>query len=304
MSGSHAQQWGDAIQEELNQLEKNRTWELVPEQNIKPGHKPLYEKQVFMVKRDVNGAIVRFMSQWVVLGYLQELGIDFNQTFAAVVKPMAFRVLFAIAAYYDLNIDQIDIKTTFLYGKINQLVYMQIPKGSEDATNKEMVWKLPKALYGLKQALRFWYERLSKFLLEKLGLKRINADHSIFATSSGINGPIVSTFVDDIKIMGVNRLGHIEKVKRELAAIFEMVDMAHQILSRLEGGERSLKKKHWSSLSPPTLTRSWESTTWTLPSNTTPQWKMDDSFQTRDLRPTKLNKNDTRALRDRWCSHW
>lgn len=76
-----------------------------------------------------------------------------------------------------------------------------------------MVCKLLKALYGLKQASRLWYERLSKFLLEKLDLKQINAGHSIFVTSAEINGPIFRTFVDDIKAMGVKGSGHIEKVK-------------------------------------------------------------------------------------------
>ncbi len=138
---------------------------------------------------------------------------------------MVFRVLFAIAAHYNLDIDQMDVKTAFLYGTIDQLVYVQIPKGSETTANKGMVWKLLKALYGLKQAPRLWYERLSKFLLEKLGLKRISADHSIFVTPSGIHGPMVSKLVVDIKVMGVKRSGHIEIVKRELAATFEMVDI-------------------------------------------------------------------------------
>ena len=87
-------------------------------------------------------------------GYLQQFGIDIDQTFAAVVKPMVFRVLFAIAAYYDLDVDQMDVKTAFLYRMINQLVYMQIPKSSEDAITKGMVCKLLKALYRLKQTLR------------------------------------------------------------------------------------------------------------------------------------------------------
>lgn len=95
---------------------------------------------------------------------------------------MAFRVLFAIAAYYNLNIDQMDVKTAFLYGMIDQLVYVQNPKGSKNSINKGMVCKLLKALYCLKQAPRLWYERLSQFLLEKLDLKQINADHSIFVT--------------------------------------------------------------------------------------------------------------------------
>lgn len=74
--------------------------------------------------------------------------------FAIVVKPMAFRILFAIIAYYNLNIDQINIKIAFLYGIINQLVYVQIPKGSENSTNKGMVCKFLKVLYDLKQASR------------------------------------------------------------------------------------------------------------------------------------------------------
>lgn len=85
-------------------------------------------------------------------GYLQQFGIDFDQIFAAVVKPMAFRVLFAIATYYNLNIDQMNIKTTLLYGIIDQLVYVQILKGLETNANKGMVCKLLKALYGLEQA--------------------------------------------------------------------------------------------------------------------------------------------------------
>lgn len=88
-----------------------------------------------------------------------------------------------------------------------------------------MICKLRKALYGLKQLPRQWYERLSSFLLEKLGLRRITADHSIFITSTSQNGPIVSTFIDDIKIMAIKGSGFIEKVKAKLASAFQMVDM-------------------------------------------------------------------------------
>lgn len=160
-----------------------------------------------------------------VKGYLQQFEVDFDQTFAAVVKPMAFRVLCTIAAYYDLDIDQMDVKTAFLYGLIYQL---ELPKGTETEVNRDMVCKLLKALR---------YERLSAFLLEKLGLTRIHADHSIFITKAGLNGPIVSTFVDDVKIMGVKGSGFIERVKAELTAAFSMVDIrhgSHQFLSRLE----------------------------------------------------------------------
>lgn len=88
-----------------------------------------------------------------------------------------------------------------------------------------MVCKLLKALCGLKQSPRLWYERLSSFLLERLGLKRINADHNIFVTTAGLDGPVVSTFVDDIKIMASKESGMIERVKSKLTSAFSMVNM-------------------------------------------------------------------------------
>ncbi len=138
---------------------------------------------------------------------------------------MAFRVLFAIAVYYGFDIDQIDVKIAFFYGLIDQLVYVQIPKSSEISANNNMVCKLLKALYGLKQAPKLWYERLSNFLFKKLGLQQINADHSIFVSPAGINGPIVSTFVVDIKILGAKNSRVIAQVKQELTVALEMVDM-------------------------------------------------------------------------------
>ena len=105
MQGPNASQWVQAMTEKLDQLHKNDTWTLVPKDKIEPGHRLLERKWVYKVKRDVDGNIAKFKARWVVKGYLQQFGVDFDQTFAAVVKPMAFRVLFAIAAYFDLDID-------------------------------------------------------------------------------------------------------------------------------------------------------------------------------------------------------
>lgn len=88
-----------------------------------------------------------------------------------------------------------------------------------------MICKLLKALYGLKQSLRLWYEKLSDFLLQKLKLARINADHSIFITLAGLDKHVVSTFVDDIKIMSPKDSGIIARVKSELATTFSIVNM-------------------------------------------------------------------------------
>lgn len=157
--------------------------------------------------------------------YLQKFGVDFDYTFATALKPMAFRILFAIAAFLDRDIDQMDIKTTLLYSLIDQLIYIENLKGIEFEYNRNIVCKLLKALYGLKQFPRLWYKRLSTFLFQKLGLWWINADKSIFVTNAGLEDPIVSTFVNDIKIMALKESEIIERVKAELTSGFSIADM-------------------------------------------------------------------------------
>ena len=108
---------------------------------------------------------------------------------------MVFQALFAIFAFYDLNIEQMDVKAAFLHAIINQLLYVEIPKGYEQQW-KNQVCLPKKALYGLKQSPRLWYKRLANFLFIKLGLHQLHADHSIFATDQGIKDPIITSFVD------------------------------------------------------------------------------------------------------------
>ncbi len=225
MQCPQASQWVKAMREELDSLHKNKTWTLIPKHEMESGHRPLGGKWVYKVKRDVEGKVSRFNARWVIKGYLQQYGVDFDQTYASVVKPMAFRTLFALAVFFDLDIDQMDVKTAFLYSLIDQLIYMEIPKGTETEATKNMVCKLLKALYGLKQSPRLWYEQLSTFLLKKLGLKRIHADHSIFVSGEWLKGPVLSVFVDDIKIMAPKDSRIIQRVKTELTASFSMSDM-------------------------------------------------------------------------------
>lgn len=118
-----------------------------------------------------------------------------------------------------------DIKTAFLYGFINQFVYIEIPKSTKTKTNCNMVCKLLKTLYGLKQSPRLWYKRFANFLIKKLSLKWINVNHNIFVTKAGLDGPVVSTFVNDIKIIAPKDSGMIEWIKLEFTFAFFMIDM-------------------------------------------------------------------------------
>ena len=221
MDGPYAPQWSLATTDEYNSLIQNGTWTLVKIEDVPENLIPLKGKWVFKIKRGVKGEILRFKARWVVKGYLQRYCIDYEQTYAAVVKPMAFRVLFAIAAYLDFEIEQMDVKTAFLYGDIDVTLYMHMPQGFEQPG---MTCLLKKALYGLKQSPRIWYEKLTRFLLEKLGLKPVDADRSVLATDAGLDGPIVTAYVDDIKIMGKDA-GMVSAVKSQFKAAFDMVDM-------------------------------------------------------------------------------
>ena len=114
-----------------------------------------------------------------VRSFQQQKGIDYNETFVSVVKPMLYKALFIIAAARDLEIEQMDVKTAFLYGDIDEDIYVYLPPGHEDHADGKSICKLLKALYGLKQAPRIWFQTLAGHLKE-LGFTQLTADTSIF----------------------------------------------------------------------------------------------------------------------------
>ena len=168
--------WINAMQEELNQFERNEVWHLVPRPK---NHPVIGTKWVFRNKMDESGIIIRNKARLVAQGYSQEEGIDFDETFAPVARLEAIRMLLAFACFKNFKLYQMDVKSTFLNGYINEEVYVEQPPGFEDQKLPNHVFKLTKAIYGLKQAPRAWYERLSKFLIEK-GFSRGKIDHSFY----------------------------------------------------------------------------------------------------------------------------
>jgi len=152
-----------------------------------------------------------------VRGFTQEEGIDYDETFASVVKPMSYKALFAIAAALDLETEQMDVKTAFLYGYIDHEIYVEQPHHMTDGTSR--VCKLRKALYGLKQAPRIWYQTLTNFL-RNLGFEPISADLGIFVRSN----MYIAVYVDDLLIVGPS-IAEIKKIKRSLRNRFQMTDL-------------------------------------------------------------------------------
>ena len=152
------------MQEELNQFEKNKVWTLVP----RCKHHPIIgAKWVFRNKMDEHGVITRNKVRLVAKSYNQEEGIDYDVTYAPIERLEVIRILFTYASYMNFKLYQMDVKSTFLNGFIEEEVYVQQPLGFESFDFPNHVFKFLKALYGLKQAPRAWYERLSNFLLEK-----------------------------------------------------------------------------------------------------------------------------------------
>ncbi|GKE42370.1 retrovirus-related pol polyprotein from transposon TNT 1-94 [Tanacetum coccineum] len=122
---------------------------------------------IFKVKKDEFGGVLKNKARLVAKGYRQEEGIDFKESFTPVAHIKAIRIFIANASNKNMTIYQMDVKTTFLNGELNEEVYVSQPEDFVDPDNPTHVYKLKKALYGLKQAPRAWYDMLSSFLLSQ-----------------------------------------------------------------------------------------------------------------------------------------
>ncbi|GJX20880.1 retrovirus-related pol polyprotein from transposon TNT 1-94 [Tanacetum coccineum] len=154
--------WIEAMQEELHEFERLEVWELVP-----PLDKVMVItlKWIYKVKLDELRGILKNKARLVAHGYLQEEGIDFEESFAPVARLEAVWILLAFAAHMNLIVYQMDVKTTFLNGIFREEVYVSQPDGFVDPNNPNHVYRLKNALYGLKQTPRAWYDLLSSFIL-------------------------------------------------------------------------------------------------------------------------------------------
>ncbi|GJY34931.1 retrovirus-related pol polyprotein from transposon TNT 1-94 [Tanacetum coccineum] len=155
--------WTMAMQEELNQFKTNDVWCLVPP----PKNQTIIgTKWVFKNKLDENGVMSRNKARLVAQGYNQQEGIYFDETYAPVARLESIRILLAYACAHDFKLFQMDVKSTFLNGFINEEVYVAQPPRFVDFEKPNHVFKLKKALYGLKQAPKAWYDQLKAFLLD------------------------------------------------------------------------------------------------------------------------------------------
>ncbi|KAJ9542256.1 hypothetical protein OSB04_028762 [Centaurea solstitialis] len=180
--------WIEAMQEELLQFVLQHVWDLV---DLPRGHRAIGTKWIFRNKKDERGIVIKNKERLVAQGYTQEEGIDYDDVFAPVARIEAIRLFLAFASFKRFKVYQMDVKSAFLYGKIEEEVYVCQPPGFEDPKFPDKVYKLRKALYGLHQAPRAWYDTLSTYLLENqferggsdLLLVQIYVDDIIFGST-------------------------------------------------------------------------------------------------------------------------
>lgn len=136
-------------------------------------------------------------------GYSKVEGLYYEETFAPVVRLETIRIFLAFACYNDFKVYEMDVKSTFLNGDLEEEVYMEQPEGFAFTDKPNYVCRLKKAMYGLKQPQRAWYSRLDKYL-QKLGFKRGGADSNPYIKDDGDELLIIVVYVDDI-MFGSNK---------------------------------------------------------------------------------------------------
>nr|GEY88104.1 retrovirus-related Pol polyprotein from transposon TNT 1-94 [Tanacetum cinerariifolium] len=193
--------WVAAMQEEMQQFYHQQVLKLVP----LPAEKiAIGTKWILKNKRDARGIVVRNKAQLVAQGHRQEEGIDYDEVFAPVARIESIRIFLAFASYTGFMVYQMDVKSAFLYGEIEEDVYVTQPKVFEDTYNPKHVYRVVKALYGLHQAPRAWYARLSTFLL-KHNYRKGTINKTLFLKKDSRHIILVQVYVDDIIFGSTNK---------------------------------------------------------------------------------------------------
>ena len=204
-AGPDAENWKAAMADEFNSLNEHGTWTIVPRPE---NRKVVSSKWVYRVKYKADGTISRYKARLVARGYTQVFGVDYTDTYAPVTRLETLRLLFALAVQNDWEVRQIDVKTAYLYGDLDEEIYMEPPEGAPDVPEGH-VYRLQKAIYGLRQAGRQWYRKLKETMAE-FNLTQAKSDPHTFVAHKVVDGIrqtiILPIYVDDLFPIGNKRL--------------------------------------------------------------------------------------------------
>ncbi|RVX04667.1 Retrovirus-related Pol polyprotein from transposon TNT 1-94 [Vitis vinifera] len=226
LQDENSSKWELAMKDEMDSLLGNQTWELT---ELPVGKKALHNKWVYRIKNDHDGS-KRYKVRLVVKVFQQKEGIDYTEIFSPVVKMSTIRLVLGMVTAENLHLEQLDVKTAFLHGDLEEDLYMIQPKRFIVQGQENLVCKLRKSLYGLKQAPRQWYKKFDDFM-HRIGFKRCEADHCCYVKSFDNSYIILLLYVDDMLIAGSD-IEKINNLKKQLSKQFAMKDLgaAKQIL--------------------------------------------------------------------------
>lgn len=237
-SSPNKDEWTKGIDEEFQNMFRNKVWEFVkrPEKT-----KILKTKWAFKTKVDDTGKPARYKARLVALGNLQRPGLDYNNTFSPVVKARTVRILTALAVEKGWSIHHVDIKAAYLNAELKEQAYIEIPEGlqeflerngqmdcvpsCDELRNGNWVIRLKKCMYGLHQSGRTWNEKIDAELLA-MGLTRCKADPCVYYST--MLGIIITTYVDDLLFFGEEK--RIIQMKRKIEGVFEIRDLGKATL--------------------------------------------------------------------------
>ncbi|CAL5421506.1 unnamed protein product [Camellia sinensis] len=212
--------WFQAMLDEYNALQHQSTWSLVP---LPPSKHSIGCKWVFKIKRNSDGTVARHKARLVAKGFLQQQGVDFQDTFSPMAKQPTIRILLCFALHHHWPLKQLDISNAFLHSHLDEEVYMDQPPSFVDPQQPTLVCKLHKAFYGLKQAPRAWFSAFSSFLLSQ-GFLQSKCDSSLFVHKTSSSLTYFLIYVDDILLTGTDQ-GYIQSLLSHMHQAFSMKEL-------------------------------------------------------------------------------
>ncbi|UYV61059.1 hypothetical protein LAZ67_1003272 [Cordylochernes scorpioides] len=215
--GQNSKQWKLAMDDEFNSLMKNQTWTYV---TLPSDRKAIACKWVYKIKQNADGSNKMFKARLVAKGYSQKPGLDYGETFSPVVKFDSIRTILSLCALLDMEMIQLDVKSAFLNGDLEEELYMEQPQGYENPDFPNHVCSLQKSIYGLKQSPRMWNKKFHEFLI-KFDLKPSISDSCVYTMKCKQAYILLAIYVDDCLICSVNKQ-HLDDIVQYLNSNFEI----------------------------------------------------------------------------------
>jgi hypothetical protein len=224
VEGYNSEKRKEAMKDEMNVLAKNATWDLV---ELPRDRKIVGCKWNYKLRKGVHDKVERYKARLVAKGYSQKEGIDFHEIFSPVGKIISIRSMLALVSLLDLELEQLDVKASFLHGDLDEDIYMEQHEGFVQNRNKKFVCSLKKSLYGLRQSPRQWYMKFDSFMMSQ-NYTRNEYDHCVYFKKLN-NGIfiILVLYVDDM-LLERKIITKINRLKAQMPRTFDMKELGEE----------------------------------------------------------------------------